>query len=106
MPVGEIMTMVLRFRDLVTAPGGKIGEHVEVIRSRGYVWWGWWSKAGERIPQDVFVHLKMLANAGKLTVYLFDSGRNLVFRALCSEIVWKADHTAIASPEANKTPRY
>jgi hypothetical protein len=106
MAAGDVTTMVLRFRDLVTAPGGTIQEHYDVIQKEGFAWWGWWSKAGERIPQDVFMHLKAQAKAGPLTVYLFDSGRNLVYRAVCSDIEWKADHAPAESPEAKRTPRY
>jgi hypothetical protein len=106
MAAADVTTMVLRFRDLVTAPGGTIHEHQDVITKEGYVWWGWWSKAGERIPQDVFARLKGLAKAGSLTVYLYDSGRNLVYRAGCSDIEWKADHSPAESPDGKRTPRY
>ena len=54
MAAADVTTMVLRFRDLVTAPGDTIQEHYDVSQKEGFVWWGWWSKAGERIPDDVF----------------------------------------------------
>jgi len=98
--------MVLRFRDLVTAPGGTMQEHHEVIKQQGFVWWGWWSKAGETIADDVFRHLKERANGDPLTVYLFDSGHNRVYRATCNDIEWKTTHARFGSPDSKRSPLY
>jgi hypothetical protein len=105
MAAGDVMTMVLRFRDLVTAPGGTIEEHQKVIQTEGFAWWGWWNKAGERIPDDVFRHLNEIASTTTLTLYLFDSGRSLIYRAICSDIRWKTDHVPFGAPEGI-TPDY
>jgi hypothetical protein len=106
MPANEVTTMFLRFRDLVTEPGGTIETHAEVIDKEKHVWWGWWSKAGERIPDEMFRLLKAKAKGGPLDVYLFDSGRNQVHRATLADIRWEVDHSRAGSPEVEKTPRY
>jgi len=41
-------TLVLRFRDLLTAKGGTVREYQEVIKSKGHVFWGWWNKLVEQ----------------------------------------------------------
>lgn len=38
-------TVILRFRDLVTAEGETIKKHIAVIEDCDYVWWGWWKGA-------------------------------------------------------------
>ena len=37
--------VVLRFRDLVTEPGGTIDEHRRLIAAHGSAWWGWWMRS-------------------------------------------------------------
>src|SRR5262249_2573457 len=102
----DVTTMVLRFRDLVTAPGGTIQEHYDVIQKEGVVWWGWWSKAGGTIPDDGFPHLKGRAEAAPLTVSLFDSGYTRVHRAVCHDIKWQTTHARFGSPDPKRTPPY
>ena len=106
MAAAEVTTMILRFRDLVTPPGGTIELHREFIRTGGYVWWGWWSKAGERIPVDVFITLQKIAIAGALEALLFDSGHNQIHRVVCTDIHWRAKQDRGISPEPNMTPPY
>jgi hypothetical protein len=109
MAASDVTTMVLRFRDLVTAPGGTIEEHSKVISEvgkKGFVWWGWWSKAGERIPDETFRLLKASAKKNPLVIYLFDSGRGFIYRAECGDIHWQTDHEPVESPDATTTPPY
>ena len=107
MTAEAIQTVILRFRDLATAPGGTLGTHKQICTDHGHVWWGWWSKMGERVPQEVFGRLKKLANQpGGLRLWLFDSGRELFFTATCIDIRWEATAEEIKSPEPDKTPAY
>ena len=106
MPFPEATSMILRFRDLVTAPGQTIEMHHAISAKEGYVWWGWWSKFGETIPDEAMRHLKLLATSGGLDVFLLDSGRDQVFRTKCLDIEWKADHQRQRSPDPNNTPEY
>lgn len=107
MPSGEavVKTVILRFRDLVTRKGETIALHREVIEKREFVWWGWWNKAGERIPDEVFRRLKQATPPG-LPLLLVDSGRHQVFRAVCTDILWSATQEAVPSPRKQATPAY
>lgn len=99
-------TLILRFRDLVTAPGGTIAAH-KAICDTGHVWWGWWSKAGERVPLEVFADFKSMASQDNgLECLLFDSGRRCLFRVRCNDITWDNTRTSIQSPEPDRTPGY
>ena len=78
-------TMILRFRDLVTSENGTIEQHKAIIAKHGYVWWGWWNKDSEKVPDD-FSLLSTQAKESPISVFLVDSGQNLLYRAACSDI--------------------
>ncbi|HEX2079497.1 MAG TPA: metallophosphoesterase [Longimicrobium sp.] len=101
-------TMILRFRDLSTAEGDTLRLHADQIQKHGHVWWGWWAKAGERVPPEVFGALLQRARAdGGLAVWLFDSGRRQLYRALLRDMEWDLAGEPIAAPEEGKaTPGY
>src|SRR5262245_42724566 len=101
MPATEVTSLILRFRDLVTPPGETLRRHRDLVELKGFVWWGWWNKFGERVPADLFRRL----SAAEFELLLFDSGTNQVVCARCSGIVWGEDG-AIASPNADATPEY
>jgi 3',5'-cyclic AMP phosphodiesterase CpdA len=105
-PEVDVRTIILRFRDLATGSGETVELHNAITAVDGYVWWAWWRKAGEKVPDDLFRRLKPDAKAGSLPVYLFDSGRNLLFRAPCTDIEWQATLEYMLSPDTTKTPRY
>ena len=97
-------TIILRFRDLVTSENGTIEQHKAIIAEHGYVWWGWWNKDSEKVP-DGFSLLSTQAKESPISVFLVDSGQNLLYRAACSDIeVHKK--TKSSSPGKDKTPEY
>jgi len=99
--------MILRFRDLVTAPGGTINQHKAISDAEGYVWWGWWNKSGERVATGTFEEFLQKINAdGPLKVYLFDSGRSLIYSVDLLDIKWDPALNPSRSPEEGKTPQY
>jgi len=103
----SIATAILRFRDLVTGPGGTIENHKKIADEKKTVWWGWWSKSGEKIPDDAFRQLSKLSKSDKgLELLLFDSGRLKIFHTVCSEIKWDAEHNRIPTPDGSLTPDY
>jgi hypothetical protein len=102
----EPTTIILRFRDLVTPPGETIKKHQEVCKTKGFVWWGWWNKLGERVPQRTFGELLSTARKSNLSVLLFDSGHNRVHRAVCVDIRWDPGGNRMASPDPMATPDY
>lgn len=97
-------TVILRFRDLVTSENGTIEQHKAIIVDHGYVWWAWWKKGGEKVPDD-FSLLSIQVKENPIHVFLVDSGQNLLYRAICSNIEVR-NSTKIHSPEKDKTPEY
>jgi len=98
-------TLILRFRDLVTSEGRTIVEHYDICKE-GSVWWGWWKKAGEKVPLDVFQALAKQASKGGLTLFLVDSGRLQLYQVKCTEIYWDLTGDKKISPDAKITPAY
>jgi hypothetical protein len=99
-------SIILRFRDLSTAPGKTVAEHQKIITGNGFVWWGWWNKQGERVPEDAFREINQLSKTSPLDIFLFDTGRNQLLRAKLSEIVWDSQLSRIGSPDRAVTPNY
>jgi hypothetical protein len=99
-------TIILRFRDLVTDRGQTVVRHNEVTAREGYVWWGWWHKRDETVPDDAFREILVRAQAGGAEIYLMDSGHALLYRTQCTDIKWDIGHLEIPSPDTEKTPEY
>ena len=104
----DVTTLILRFRDLITETGQTVDLHNAISASSpGHVWWGWWNKLGEVVPDDVFRCLRVTAvDSSGLEVLLLDSGRDQVFRATCSDIHWNNNHDLVGSPDPECTPEY
>lgn len=100
-------TIVLRFRDLVTAPGNTVREHYELIDALGHTWWGWWRRPYEAVPYALFAEL---SERFPLDIYLLDTGgRNdalQLYRATVADIAVTPSESDIASPDVSATPRY
>jgi hypothetical protein len=100
-------TLILRFRDLVTVPGDTIANHNAISDRNGHVWWGWWNKSGEKVPDATFRELNKVAKSTNgLKILLLDSGRDAVLTATCYGIDWNKDQARIPSPERTLTPDY
>ena len=101
-------TLILRFRDLVTAPDETIKSHIEILEKNGFVWWGWWNKAGEQVPADVLTALNELMSQSRdgLKLILFDTGAGKLYSAQCTEIKFSLDRQPISSPDKQATPDY
>ncbi len=103
--MADFETVILRFRDLVTAENETIEKHAAVIKKYGYVWWAWWKKGNEKTPVDEFASLRVKAESKPLKIFLVDSGQDLVYEAVCEDIKIKTEEK-IPSPEKEKTPEY
>ncbi len=100
----EVKTIILRFRDMVIQD--TIFEHNQIIKEKGYVWWGWWAKPQEKIPVNEFNHLrKICKQADGLVVYLFDSGNQFLYKANCTDIYY-VNGDKVSSKETDHTPMY
>lgn len=99
-------TVVLRFRDLVTEPGGTIEEHTRVLQAEGEVWWGWWMKQYEAIPHGLFGELAHDDDTSR-PCYLFNSGTGQVYECRIEDVHVAPDKDhPIPTPDPSKTPAY
>ncbi len=101
----EIQTIILRFRDLVTAQDETIKGHQKVLDKKGYVWWGWWNKGNEKTPYKEFSILCGEMRKNPIDVYLMDSGQEKLYKAKCTDIQY-SDDKKIPSPNPEFTPNY
>ena len=99
------VALVLRFRDLVTEPGGTISEHRNIIRHRGHVWWGWWRRQAEHIPKGVLAGL-FNESVQRVPIVLFDASGLGLYVSDASEVVVAPSIVGISSPEFDATPEY
>lgn len=97
--------LMLRFRDLVTEPGGNIAEHRRIIRQRGYVWWGWWARQREQVPHRVLDEL-FPSESTPTEIFLFDSGMMRMYRTLARKAIVAPSHLGVNSPDFEATPEY
>ncbi|HDY7465005.1 metallophosphoesterase [Vibrio parahaemolyticus] len=99
-------TLLLRFRDLSCPRGETINRHKEIIRTKGYVWWGWWNKGHEKLPTETLdqLALKVEDDSDKF-VYLFDSAEKKFYKA--TVLTYKAEvGSEIKAPDESHTPSY
>lgn len=100
-------SIILRFRDLSVPAGTTVAEHNSIIAAKGYVWWGWWKKQGETVPESAFREiLQQVQKTGQYSIFLFDSGRDILQAARLVGIKWDTSLAPFASPERDKTPNY
>jgi 3',5'-cyclic AMP phosphodiesterase CpdA len=107
--MSDFSSIILRFRDLATTPGTTILEHQKIIDgSKKFVWWGWWGKPGETVPDDEFrAAIALIDQKGPLDIFLFDSGTNELHRTKLVEIEWdNKRRNLIGTPDADATPGY
>jgi predicted phosphohydrolase len=104
----EFTSMILRFRDLSTPAGTTtVEEHKKIISEKGHVWWGWWHKQGEVVPEAAFREvLTQIRGAGSYEVMLFDAGKYQLHRARLVDIRWDATLSRIPTPTQEETPAY
>jgi hypothetical protein len=99
--------LVLRFRDLVTEPGGTILEHRRVLQDRDTVWWGWWMRQYEESPRAVLGELRdRIDNHEEPEIYLLDSGEARLFSAVVADLRVGPPGESLVSPDISRTPGY
>jgi hypothetical protein len=97
--------IVLRFRDIELPSGETIARHRRTIAENGYCWWGWLFRDYERNPHVELASLgASLAAGGDFPIALLDTGRGLVFRAVCREL--RAAKIIRRTPSPAATPSY
>lgn len=96
--------LLLRFRDMVTEPGGSIAEHKRIVRQSGYVWWGWWARKHETVPRELLAQL--LGPDNPSPIILFDTGFMRCYQSTCTRVVVAPSHVGVNSPDLESTPEY
>jgi hypothetical protein len=103
----RIETFILRFRDMVVGDGDTIKLHRTICDEKGYVWWAQWAKEHESVPVASFENLRNRAvSKTGLNIFLFDSGTEAFYPAVCNEVFFDEDQPKHVSPEASHTPEY
>jgi hypothetical protein len=97
--------LMLRFRDLVTEPGGNIAEHRKIIKQKGYAWWGWWARQREQVPRKMLEQL-FPSETACTPIILFDSGMMRLYRTASHQAVVAPSHLGVNSPDFEATPEY
>lgn len=71
------------------------------------MWWGWWSKPGEKLPRDLFAEFLDKINSGnELVWFLADSGHHQLYRATVTGIEFHNANQRLPSPDPQRTPTY
>jgi hypothetical protein len=105
--MADFTSLILRFRDLSTSPGETLARHQAIIEKNGHVWWGWWNKQGETVPENAFRSiLQSITQNGSYDIFLFDTGQHLLHRAKLVQIEWDRELKLIPTPEPAATPDY
>src|SRR5271166_7153961 len=101
-------SIILRFRDLSTPAGTTtVDEHKKIVDKRHNVWWGWWHKQGETVPENAFREiLAEIRKSVRYEIFLFDTGKYKLHRAYLVDIKWDPRLTLIATPKRLWTPKY
>ncbi|HBN6280110.1 calcineurin phosphoesterase [Vibrio parahaemolyticus] len=95
-----ITSLIFRFRDFTIEPGETVVLHNDIAEKNGYVYWGWWAKSHETVP-DLFLRRQ---RESMETIYLFDSGQHKLFRTQLVGFTSNVD--PIEAPERDKCPPY
>jgi hypothetical protein len=104
----DFSSIILRSLDLCNPEGTTtVSEHQRIITSKGYVWWGWWDKRGETVPEAAFRKIvDKIATSKPYKLFLFDAGRCRLHEAHLADIKWDNRLTRIATPDRAATPDY
>lgn len=100
---GMIDAIILKFKDKGTED--TIESHKNIIGQNGYVWWGWWSKDYENLPEKEFQEIKkqLENNKKKIVFFLYHTKKEILYKATCEEIIFRIE--GMNCPD-DKSPAY
>ena len=83
----HIVAVVLKFKDKGTED--TISAHQQIINTNEhhYVWWGWWSKDFENLPNNQLREIRN--NIDDIEFYLFHTKKETLYKATCKEIMYR-----------------
>lgn len=95
--------LLLRFRDLISPT---IEEHNKIANNLGYVFWGWWKKPAEPLPEPGLPVLSRRDSAELKEVFLIDSGTRKLYSAPLKKIVYLPGGESQKCPQLEACPDY
>ena len=99
-------TVMLCFRDLITAPGDSIAQHKRLIDDYGYCWWGWWMKPIEDVPNELLLKIVRTKSNHGSDIFLYDCGQYGLYRATLTDVAISPTNVGMSSPGIEQTPEY
>jgi len=97
--------LLLRYRDL-TAGVDTIVAHNAIAEQRGSVFWGWWKKPPELMPDPALSLMATEVRAHPEIVYLINSANDALFRAELRDIHYKPGGPESPVPDPDLCPDY
>ena len=97
--------VLLRFRDL-TADVNTIEAHNSVARQHGSVYWGWWKKPPELMPDPALTLVADELRSRPGFAYLINSADKSLYRATLTSIRYSPGGPEVSAPEPDLCPAY
>lgn len=99
--------LLLRFRDL-TAEVNTVTAHNEIAEASQTVFWGWWKKPAELMPDPSLTILKrdVADNPGRIPIFFIDSATERVYEAALHEVVYEQTGPEQPVPNPDLCPEY
>jgi predicted MPP superfamily phosphohydrolase len=99
--------LLLRFRNL-TADIDTVEAHNEVARREKSVYWGWWKKPPEMMPDPALTELarEVTSDPGTKAVFFVDSANNDLYRAQLYEVAYEPGGPEKPAPKPKLCPTY
>src|SRR6266478_7262308 len=99
--------LLLRFRNL-TADVDTVEAHNEVARKEKSVYWGWWKKPPEMMPDPALTELAREINseAGRKAVFFIDSADKSLYQSELYEIAYEPGGLEKDVPSPGLCPTY
>ena len=98
-------SLLLRYRDL-TADVNTIEAHNAIARDKGSVYWGWWKKPPELMPDPALSLLAKEITVTPGTAYFINSADMTLYRAVLEAIRYTSGGEDISVPDPALCPEY
>jgi predicted phosphodiesterase len=97
--------LLLRFRDL-TAGVDTIAAHNAIAEKSGWVFWGWWKKPPELMPDPALSLMATEVRSRPGTAYLINSANGVLYSAELREIHYTPGGLDVPAPSPEMCPLY
>jgi 3',5'-cyclic AMP phosphodiesterase CpdA len=99
--------VLLRFRDLTTRVNS-IDEHNKITQVHKSVYWGWWKKPAELMPDPSLTVLQreVMGSPGTVPIFFIDSATEKVYQAVLHEVIYEQTGPELKAPNPDLCPEY